>query len=137
MNITVGPAHVPGAGSGGNRMQNKNGNNDSEIIGKFSVALGLFDYINPIFYGITVITIMANLPVCFPLLCRNPFKSQKRKGSLGNRDLKCNLSGIGGCSDITSVISIRSAFAPMNTNSIHIRINHASAQVIRIHKVVI
>lgn len=61
MNITVGPAHVPGAGSGGNRMQNKNGNNDSEIIGKFSVALGLFDYINPIFYGITVITIMANL----------------------------------------------------------------------------
>ncbi|MBQ0109343.1 MAG: hypothetical protein KBS44_03610, partial [Clostridiales bacterium] len=27
------------------------------IIGNFSVALGLFDYINPIFYGVTVITI--------------------------------------------------------------------------------
>ncbi len=28
------------------------------IIGNFSVALGLFDYINPIFYGVTVITIL-------------------------------------------------------------------------------
>lgn len=35
--------------------------NESGIIGKFSVALGLFDYINPILYGITVITIMINM----------------------------------------------------------------------------
>lgn len=35
--------------------------NESEIIGNFSVALGLFDYINPIFYGITVITILVKL----------------------------------------------------------------------------
>ena len=35
--------------------------NDSRVIGNFSVALGLFDYINPIFYGITVITIMVKL----------------------------------------------------------------------------
>ena len=30
---------------------------DNGIKGKFSVGLGLFDYINPILYGITVITI--------------------------------------------------------------------------------
>lgn len=35
--------------------------NDNEIIGKFSVALGLFDYINPIFYSITVITILVKM----------------------------------------------------------------------------
>ena len=34
---------------------------DSGIIGNFSVALGLFDYINPIFYGITVITVMVKM----------------------------------------------------------------------------
>ena len=35
--------------------------NSNEIIGRFSVALGLFDYINPIFYGVTVITILVKL----------------------------------------------------------------------------
>ena len=40
-------------------MSNKE--NESGIIGHFSVALGLFDYINPIFYGITVITILIKL----------------------------------------------------------------------------
>ena len=35
--------------------------NEGEIIGKFSVALGLFDYINPILYGITVITILIKM----------------------------------------------------------------------------
>lgn len=35
--------------------------NDSEIIGHFSVALGLFDYINPILYGVTVITILIKM----------------------------------------------------------------------------
>ena len=35
--------------------------NESGIIGNFSVALGLFDYINPIFYGVTVITIMIKM----------------------------------------------------------------------------
>ena len=35
--------------------------NESGIIGHFSVALGLFDYINPIFYGVTVITIMIKI----------------------------------------------------------------------------
>ena len=35
--------------------------NESGIIGHFSVALGLFDYINPIFYGVTVITIMIKM----------------------------------------------------------------------------
>ena len=39
---------------------NKNENN-GEIIGNFSVALGLFDYINPIFYGTTVITILIKM----------------------------------------------------------------------------
>ena len=34
---------------------------DAEIIGHFSVALGLFDYINPIFYGVTVITILTKM----------------------------------------------------------------------------
>ncbi len=32
--------------------------NELGTIGHFSVALGLFDYINPIFYGVTVITIL-------------------------------------------------------------------------------
>ena len=40
-------------------MSNKE--NGNEIIGKFSVALGLFDYINPIFYSITVITILVKM----------------------------------------------------------------------------
>ena len=40
-------------------MDNKE--NQNEIIGNFSVALGLFDYINPIFYGVTVITIMIKM----------------------------------------------------------------------------
>lgn len=40
-------------------MDNKT--NDGGIIGKFSVALGLFDYINPIFYGVTVITILVKM----------------------------------------------------------------------------
>ena len=35
--------------------------NGNEIIGKFSVALGLFDYINPIFYTVTVITILVKM----------------------------------------------------------------------------
>ena len=35
--------------------------NSGEIIGHFSVALGLFDYINPIFYGVTVITILVKM----------------------------------------------------------------------------
>ena len=34
---------------------------ESGIIGNFSVALGLFDYINPIFYGVTVITILIKM----------------------------------------------------------------------------
>ena len=35
--------------------------NELGIIGNFSVALGLFDYINPIFYGVTVITILIKM----------------------------------------------------------------------------
>ena len=35
--------------------------NESGIIGHFSVALGLFDYINPIFYSVTVITILIKM----------------------------------------------------------------------------
>ena len=35
--------------------------NESGIIGHFSVALGLFDYINPIFYGVTVVTILIKM----------------------------------------------------------------------------
>ncbi len=35
--------------------------NESGITGKFSVALGLFDYINPVLYSITVITLMKNM----------------------------------------------------------------------------
>ena len=38
-----------------------NNENNNEITGKFSVALGLFDYINPLFYGITVITIAVKM----------------------------------------------------------------------------
>lgn len=40
-------------------MSNKE--NSNEIIGKFSVALGLFDYINPIFYSVTVITVLVKM----------------------------------------------------------------------------
>ncbi len=40
-------------------MDKKETNNG--IIGNFSVALGLFDYINPIFYGITAITVLIKL----------------------------------------------------------------------------
>ena len=36
-------------------------NEAEQTKGKFSVGLGLFDYINPILYGITVITIMIKL----------------------------------------------------------------------------
>ncbi len=35
-----------------------NNEENNGIIGKFSVALGLFDYINPVLYGITVITVL-------------------------------------------------------------------------------
>ena len=42
-------------------MQNSTKEKDSGIIGNFSVALGLFDYINPILYSITVITIMVKM----------------------------------------------------------------------------
>ena len=45
----------------GPQMKTTEKENESGIIGKFSVALGLFDYINPIFYGITVITIMIKM----------------------------------------------------------------------------
>ena len=38
-----------------------NAENKDEIVGKFSVGLGLFDYINPIFYGITTITILIRM----------------------------------------------------------------------------
>ena len=43
----------------------------NEIIGKFSVGLGLFDYINPILYGITSITILTHLYgiMAVPLFC--------------------------------------------------------------------
>ncbi len=43
----------------GKSMSDKQNNNG--IVGNFSVALGLFDYINPVFYGITVITIIIKL----------------------------------------------------------------------------
>ena len=39
-------------------METKNNNNK---MNKFSVALGLFDYINPIFYSITSITLATNM----------------------------------------------------------------------------
>lgn len=42
-------------------MENKNTEKDNELKGNFSVALGLFDYINPILYSITSITILINL----------------------------------------------------------------------------
>ena len=42
-------------------MQNRTEEEKSGIIGNFSVALGLFDYINPILYSITVITIMGKM----------------------------------------------------------------------------
>ena len=42
-------------------MQRETAEKDTGIIGNFSAALGLFDYINPILYGITVITIMVNM----------------------------------------------------------------------------
>lgn len=37
-----------------------------KIIGKFSVGLGLFDYINPILYGVTSVTLIANTKVAMP-----------------------------------------------------------------------
>lgn len=42
------------------------------VKGKFSVGLGLFDYINPILYGITVITILKHMYGVMPsgLFCR-------------------------------------------------------------------
>ena len=39
---------------------------DNGIKGKFSVGLGLFDYINPILYGITVITILMHMHGMMP-----------------------------------------------------------------------
>ena len=42
-------------------MQNRTKEKDSGIVGNFSVALGLFDYINPILYSITVFTIMGKM----------------------------------------------------------------------------
>ena len=39
---------------------------DNGIKGKFSVGLGLFDYINPILYGITVITILTHMHGVMP-----------------------------------------------------------------------
>lgn len=42
-------------------MKRKEKENSGGIIGHFSVALGLFDYINPVFYGITVITILSKM----------------------------------------------------------------------------
>lgn len=39
---------------------------DNGIKGKFSVGLGLFDYINPILYGMTVITILAHMHGVMP-----------------------------------------------------------------------
>ena len=38
-----------------------NAENNDGIVGKFSVGLGLFDYINPILYGITTITILTHM----------------------------------------------------------------------------
>ena len=35
--------------------------NGSGTVGRFSVALGLFDYINPILYGVTAITILIKM----------------------------------------------------------------------------
>ena len=42
-------------------MDNKKPEQDTGIIGKFSIALGLFDYINPILYCITSITLLKNM----------------------------------------------------------------------------
>lgn len=42
-------------------MSNNQKTTSDTTIGKFSVALGLFDYINPILYGITVITILLKM----------------------------------------------------------------------------
>lgn len=39
----------------------ENTNRDSEIKGNFSVALGLFDYINPILYTVTSVTVLTHL----------------------------------------------------------------------------
>ena len=38
-----------------------NAKNNDGIIGKFSVGLGLFDYINPILYSITSITVLSHM----------------------------------------------------------------------------
>ncbi|MCQ2478747.1 MAG: hypothetical protein MJ091_06035, partial [Clostridia bacterium] len=45
-----------------NNTENNNG-----IIGKFSVGLGLFDYINPILYGITSVTVAVYMRTLMPL----------------------------------------------------------------------
>ena len=42
-------------------MENTNLPKDDEIKGKFSVALGLFDYINPILYAVTSVTVLTHL----------------------------------------------------------------------------
>lgn len=42
-------------------MENTNLPKDDEIKGKFSVALGLFDYINPILYTVTSVTVLTHL----------------------------------------------------------------------------
>lgn len=42
-------------------MNNSKKETGDGIIGKFSVALGLFDYINPICYSVTVITVMLKM----------------------------------------------------------------------------
>ena len=36
------------------------------IFNKFSIPLGLLDYINPIFYSISIITIIRNIYLEFP-----------------------------------------------------------------------
>lgn len=38
-----------------------NAENNNGVIGRFSVGLGLFDYINPILYGVTSITVITHL----------------------------------------------------------------------------
>ena len=45
--------------------------NDSGTVGKFSVGLGLFDYINPILYAVTALTVILHLRgvMALPLFC--------------------------------------------------------------------
>ena len=42
-------------------MNEKTREKEPDIIGNFSVALGLFDYINPLFYGITSIMVITHM----------------------------------------------------------------------------